>query len=159
MCASPLFSEHTRGSPRTDVCIKVLALSYVWAHRTGPRIDVSVQQVLSCLKTRTSPRRDVCIEFLALTYVYAHQTRPRIGVCTSPLLPEHTRRSPRKDVCIEVLVLMYDRMALFLVTSNPSLVKFRMAVSAQRLIRYTSCLVLGYGFLDRQIEFQGNHVI
>jgi len=32
--------------------------------------------------------------------------------------------------------------------------KFRMAVSAQRVIRYTSCLVLGLGFQGRRIEWR-----
>jgi len=46
-----------------------------------------------------------------------------------------------------------DRMTLFPVAPNPRSWKFQMAISPEQDVRSTSCLILGWGFLGRRIEW------
>ena len=48
-----------------------------------------------------------------------------------------------------------DRMALFPVSPNPRWPpSWNMAIAARRIVRFTPCLVLGWGFRGRQIEWR-----
>jgi len=69
-------------------------------------------------------------------------------------LPNAIKIDPYNFELYRFKVGAFLRHSVYWQPTNLSFGKFRIAISPQRVIRCTSCLVLGWGFLGRRIKWR-----